>query len=51
MKKPFEYSELQRSRFGEDKTGESDRKVPEQPSVFYDASGNVSRYCHVLITK
>lgn len=41
--KPFEYSELQRLRFGADKTGVSDRKVPLQPNVYYDSDGNISR--------
>ncbi|XP_013421183.1 NACHT and WD repeat domain-containing protein 2 [Lingula anatina] len=43
--KPFEYSDLQRQRFGlEDKYGESDRKLPIQPAMFYDDQGKVTRY-------
>lgn len=44
--KPFEYSELQRMRFGLSETkGESDRKVPEQPLFFPDpATGKVAQY-------
>ena len=44
--KPFEYSELQRMRFGLDETkGECDRKVPEQPLFFPDpVTGKVARY-------
>jgi len=33
--KPFEYSELQRQRFGiKEKVGKADRKVPQQPNIF-----------------
>lgn len=43
--KPYEYSELQRQRFFLDETkGESDRKVPVQPLVFYNKEGQVTRY-------
>ena len=43
--KPFEYSELQRSRFGlTDKKGDSDRKVPAMPLEYTDASGKVIRF-------
>lgn len=43
--KPFEYSELQRQRFQlEQRTGESDRKLPPQPLKFVDADGRTIRY-------
>jgi NACHT domain- and WD repeat-containing protein len=44
--KPFQYSELQRQRFGlESVHGAANRKVPEQPLHFTDVlTGQVSRY-------
>ena len=43
--KPFEYSELQRQRFFlEERSGECDRKVPEQPEFFTDENGKVTRF-------
>ena len=47
--KPFEYSELQRSRLGADKTGLSDRKVPQQPNVYFDSECKVSRYVQLTV--
>ena len=45
VKKPFEYSELQRQRFFLDSTkGADDRKVPEQPLCFRDEEGKVTRF-------
>ncbi|KAK2159956.1 hypothetical protein LSH36_143g06049 [Paralvinella palmiformis] len=45
VKKPFEYSELQRQRFFLDSTkGAEDRKVPEQPLCFRDTDGKVTRH-------
>lgn len=43
--KPFEYTEHQRKMFQkEQKGGESDRKVPEQPLVFVDENGRMMRH-------
>ena len=43
--KPFEYTEGQRKMFHlEEKGGESDRKVPEQPLVFCDQDGKPIRH-------
>jgi len=44
--KPFDYTELQRQRFGLDSTtgSECDRKVPEQPLFFRDSEGAVTHY-------
>jgi NACHT domain- and WD repeat-containing protein len=43
--KPFKYTEIQRHRFNlTDKEGIADRKVPDQPLVFYNKEGVVCRY-------
>lgn len=43
--KPFKYTEIQRHRFNlTDKEGIADRKVPDQPLVFYNKEGKVCRY-------
>lgn len=43
--KPFEYTDNQRKMFQkEQKGGESDRKVPEQPLVFVDENGRMMRH-------
>jgi hypothetical protein len=43
--KPFKYTEIQRHRFNlTDKEGVADRKVPDQPLVFYNKEGVVCRY-------
>ncbi|ESO82088.1 hypothetical protein LOTGIDRAFT_135306 [Lottia gigantea] len=43
--KPFEYTELHRQRFNlHEKTGEGDRKVPQQPLKFVDKDGRVIRH-------
>lgn len=43
--KPFKYTEIQRHRFNlTDKEGIADRKVPDQPLVFYNKEGKVCRF-------
>ena len=42
--KPFEYSDLQRQRFGCDRMGEADRKVPAQPLEYHNDAGKVIRH-------
>lgn len=43
--KPFKYTEIQRHRFNlAEKEGVADRKVPDQPLVFYNKEGKVCRY-------
>lgn len=43
--KPFQYTEIQKQRFGiMEREGLADRKVPQQPNVFYGRDGWSVRY-------
>jgi WD40 repeat protein len=45
IEKPFQFTEIQKSRFGlKTDIGSADRKVPQQPNVYHAADGTVSRF-------